>query len=127
MDFDTPNEMGSRDLIEQTAPMPVSLQPVSGNPLDGVEVILAPLCGITDSVFRKICLDRGADLVVTEMVSSEGVVRNSRSVRAIRGLDMAQGPISLQIFGSDPDTMAEAAATLSELRPRYLDMNFGRA
>lgn len=64
-------------------------------------------------------------MVVTEMISSEGLVRNSHHIRAVRGLDMREGPLSLQIFGSDPETMGEAAAILSELEPRYIDMNFG--
>ena len=114
-----------RELIEETAPSPQSMLPANGDPLEGVDVMLAPLCGITDAVFRRICLDRGADMAVTEMISSEGLVRNSDHVRAIRDLDMAQGPLSLQIFGNDAETMGEAAAILSELRPRFLDMNFG--
>ena len=116
---------GSRDLIAATPSAPARLHARADGPLMGVKVMLAPLCGITDSVFRRICLDRGADMVTTEMISSEGLVRNSGHIRAIRGLDMAEGPLSLQIFGSDPDTMGEAAALLSELKPRFLDMNFG--
>jgi nifR3 family TIM-barrel protein len=115
----------SKDLVERTPPAPERLMPRNGNPLEGVDVMLAPLCGITDSVFRKLCLDRGAEMAVTEMISSEGLVRNSNQIRAIQGLDMAHGSLSLQIFGSDPETMGEAAAILSELKPRYLDMNFG--
>jgi tRNA-dihydrouridine synthase B len=116
---------GSRDLIGRTPVTPREGRPANGHPLAGVDVMLAPLCGITDSVFRKMCLDHGADMAVTEMISSEGLVRNSHHVRAIRGLDMSEGPLSLQIFGSDPETMGEAAEILSELEPRYLDMNFG--
>ncbi|UCH84283.1 MAG: tRNA-dihydrouridine synthase [Candidatus Latescibacterota bacterium] len=76
-------------------------------------------------MFRKICLDRGADMVVTEMISSEGLVRNSPHIRAIRDLDLHAGPLALQIFGSDPEMMGEAAAILSELSPRMIDLNFG--
>jgi tRNA-dihydrouridine synthase B len=116
---------GSQELVASTHPTPVALKPRNGGTLDGVRVMLAPLCGITDAVFRKICLDRGADLCVTEMISSEGLVRNSPQVGALRGLDMSHGPLSLQIFGNEPEKMGEAAAILSELEPRYLDMNFG--
>jgi len=116
---------GSRDLIAGTPAVPPERRPEDGHPLAGVDVMLAPLCGITDAVFRKVCLDHGADMAVTEMISSEGLVRNSHHVRAVRDLDMSNGPLSLQIFGSDPETMGEAAAILSELEPRYLDMNFG--
>jgi nifR3 family TIM-barrel protein len=117
--------IGCRDTIAKTEPAPASLSPTNAHPLAGVDVVMAPLCGITDSVFRRICLDRGADMVVTEMVSSEGLIRNSKQVRAIRGLDMSQGPLSIQIFGNDPERMGEAAEILSELNPRFLDMNFG--
>jgi len=112
-----------REVVAATRPTPDALK--AGHPLDGVNVMLAPLCGITDSVFRKICLDHGADMAVTEMISSEGLVRNSNHIRAIRSLDMAEGPLSLQIFGSDPETMGEAAAILADLEPRSVDMNFG--
>lgn len=115
----------SLDLVDATPPTPPALRPSSHDPLGGVKAILAPLCGITDAIFRRICLDKGADMVVTEMISSEGIVRNSSHIRAIRSLDMSQGPLSLQIFGADPDTMGDAAAVLSELQPRFLDMNFG--
>ena len=115
---------GCRDLISMTEVTPQALRPAVA-PMDAVDVVLAPLCGITDSVFRRMCLDQGADMVVTEMISSEGLVRNSNHVRAIRELNMTEGPLSLQIFGSDPEVMGEAAAILSELQPRFLDMNFG--
>lgn len=93
----------------------------------GVRVILAPLCGITTAPFRRICLEHGADLAVTEMVSSEALTRgNLHECRAVNGLDVSEGPLSIQIFGGDPDRMGETAAVLSERhRPVYLDMNFG--
>jgi tRNA-dihydrouridine synthase B len=115
----------SRDQIAGTAPAPDGIGHQRGDPLGGVRVIVAPLCGVTDSVFRKICLDRGADLAVTEMISSEGLVRNSSHVRSVRHLNMSDGPLALQIFGADAEVMGEAAAILSELNPRYIDMNFG--
>ena len=78
--------------------------------MDGINVILAPLAGYTDSVFRRICLEHGVGLVVTEMISANGLVRKSHRVRAIRNLDIDEGPIALQIFCADPDAMGEAAA-----------------
>jgi nifR3 family TIM-barrel protein len=92
----------------------------------GASVFLAPLCGVTSAPFRRICLDHGADMVVTEMVSSEAMTRGKEEdCKAIRGLDTADGPLSIQIFGGDPVRMGETAARLSELQPVYLDMNFG--
>jgi tRNA-dihydrouridine synthase B len=115
----------SREIVAATAPTPGRLLPKNGNPLTGIRAVLAPLCGFTDAVFRRICLDEGADLVVTEMISSEGFVRNSPQIRALHYLDMSDGPLSLQIFGADPEVMGETAAVLSELKPRFVDINFG--
>jgi len=100
------------------------------NPLpglrNGARVILAPLCGITTAPFRRICLEQGADMVVTEMVSSEAVTRGkSEDCKATRGLDMNEGPLSLQIFGGNPIRMGETAARLSARGPQFIDMNFG--
>jgi tRNA-dihydrouridine synthase B len=93
---------------------------------NGARVVLAPLCGVTTAPFRRICLEQGADMVVTEMVSSEAMTRGKEEdCKAIRGLDTDQGPLSIQIFGGDPIRMGETAARLSELAPVYLDMNFG--
>jgi tRNA-dihydrouridine synthase B len=108
-------------------------QPISAakNAMDalpnGARTILAPLCGITTAPFRRICLDQGADMAVTEMISSDAMTRGKSShCRAISGLDMNEGPLSLQIFGADPERMAETAAILSDAhQPEYLDMNFG--
>jgi len=120
-----PAHLPSREIVAATAPTPAHLLPKNGNPLEGVRVVLAPLCGFTDAVFRKICLGEGADLVVTEMISSEGFVRNSSQIRALDYLDMNDGPLSLQMFGGDPEAMGETAAALSALRPRFIDLNFG--
>ena len=115
----------SQELVRDTEPAPGALRPHADHPLQGVNAALAPLCGITDSIFRRICLDRGADMVTTEMISSEGLVRNSDHIRALSNLDMSEGPLSLQIFGCDPENMAESAAILSQVQPKFLDMNFG--
>lgn len=115
----------SQSLVKATEPAPATMQPSPDHPLKGVTAALAPLCGITDAIFRRICLDRGAHMVTTEMISSEGFVRNSDHIRALSNLDMSEGPLSLQIFGSDPDNMAETAAILSSVQPKFLDMNFG--
>jgi len=115
----------SREIVSQTAPTPQRLMARNGEPMEGIRVVLAPLCGITDAVFRKTCMDHGAELAVSEMISSEGLVRNSGHIQSLRHLDMSQGPLSLQIFGADPEVMGEAAAILSELKPRFVDINFG--
>jgi len=93
---------------------------------NGARLILAPLCGITTAPFRRICLEQGADMVVTEMVSSEAVTRGkTEDCKATRGFDVNEGPLSLQIFGGNPVRMAETAARFSERGPEFIDMNFG--
>ncbi|HXV14978.1 MAG TPA: tRNA dihydrouridine synthase DusB [Candidatus Krumholzibacteria bacterium] len=100
--------------------------PRSNGNAGGASVLLAPLCGVTTAPFRRICLEHGADMVVTEMISSEAMTRGkAEDCKAIRGLDINQGPLSIQIFGGDPVRMGETAARLSELQPVFLDMNFG--
>jgi tRNA-dihydrouridine synthase B len=95
------------------------------NPLEGVSVVLAPLAGITDAIFRGICMDHGADMVFSEMISADGLARCRRRLRALRDLDTGNGRIALQIFGSDPAIMGEAAAVLSEYDPSLIDINLG--
>lgn len=93
---------------------------------NGARVLFAPLCGISTAPFRRICLDRGADMAVTEMISSEAVTRGrEKRCRALDGLDPTEGRLSIQIFGADPVRMGETAAILSERQPEYIDMNFG--
>jgi nifR3 family TIM-barrel protein len=107
----------------RTAPDP---QPAPAGLPNGARVILAPLCGITDAVFRRLCLERGAEMVVTEMVSSDAMSRGKAArVRSLKGIDVGQGPLSIQIFGADPARMGQTAAALSELEPEYIDINFG--
>ncbi len=115
----------SRELVSRTAPTPGRLMAANGNPMEGVHIVLAPLCGVTDAVFRKTCMEHGADLAVSEMISSEGLVRNSGHIDSLRHLEMSDGPLSLQIFGANPEVMGEAAAILSQLKPRFVDINFG--
>lgn len=123
---DTPSARpGGLRIVTETPSAPPALARRNGSPLEGVRVVLAPLCGFTDAIFRKICFESGADLAVTEMISSEGLVRNSRHLRALRHLDMSDGPLGIQIFGADPEAMGRAAEVLSDLEPRFIDLNFG--
>lgn len=89
-------------------------------------LFLAPQAGVSESPFRRLCRQFGADVVSTEFVSAAGVVRgNPRTADYLR-FDEAERPIGIQIFGSDPVQMAEAAALVTEVyRPDYVDINFG--
>jgi len=73
-------------------------------------VALAPLAGVTDGIFRKICSDFGADLTVTEMVSAQGLFYNPERSGSLAQIHSGEGPVLLQLFGRLPDVMADMAA-----------------
>lgn len=87
---------------------------------------LAPQAGVSESPFRRLCRSFGADVVVSEFVSAEGLRRGSERTHEYLRFDEAERPIGVQIFGSDPAAMAEAAVLVEETyRPDFLDINFG--
>ena len=88
---------------------------------------LAPLAGVTDSVFRRLCVRFGAAPVMTEMVSSDGYARGPKNSKTARMLEFheSERPLGVQFFGSDPDIMAQAAARAVELAPDFIDINAG--
>jgi len=91
-----------------------------------VPLYLAPQAGVSESPFRRLCRSFGADVVVSEFVSSEGLRRHDRRTHDFLRFDDAERPIGIQIFGADPMAMAEAGALVEDLyRPDFLDLNFG--
>ena len=87
---------------------------------------LAPMAGITDKLFRRLCKEQGADVMVTEFVSAEGIFR--RNARTMEYLDFAdcERPLGVQLFGADPGHLGEAARMVIDwVRPDFLDLNFG--
>jgi tRNA-dihydrouridine synthase B len=87
---------------------------------------LAPQAGVSESPFRRLCRRFGADVVVSEFVSAEGIRRGSERTHEYLRYDEAERPIGVQIFGSDPGAMAEAAALVEETyAPDFIDINFG--
>jgi tRNA-dihydrouridine synthase B len=87
---------------------------------------LAPQAGVSESPFRRLCRGFGADVVVSEFVSAEGIRRHDRRTHDYLHFDDAERPIGIQIFGADPAGMAEAAALVEKLySPDFLDINFG--
>lgn len=87
---------------------------------------LAPMAGVTDSIFRGLCKEYGADVVVTEFVSAEGIFR--KNDRTLEYLDFTdeERPLGVQLFGGDPAHLAEAARMVMEWKqPDFLDLNFG--
>jgi len=87
---------------------------------------LAPQAGVSESPFRRLCRDFGADVVVTEFVSAEGIVRHNEKTLDYLRFDEEERPIGIQIFGADPGSMAEATAFVTEtFAPDFVDINFG--
>jgi tRNA-dihydrouridine synthase B len=93
---------------------------LKNNPL-----VLAPMAGITDYPFRRICKELGAGLVFSEMVSVEALIREHRRTQAMLRTDPAERPVVFQIFGSKPTSMAEAAAIVSQGEVDFIDINMG--
>ena len=89
------------------------------------KLILAPLAGVTDTTFRRLCRENGADIVVTEMVSAKGLLCDP--VRSGRYLeyDAAERPVGAQLFGADPGEIAEAAAEIARRGFDFVDINMG--
>ena len=90
------------------------------------QVILAPMAGVCNSAFRKICKEMGASLVCAEMVSDKGMIYNSKKTEDMLYFEEVERPISQQIFGSDKDTFVEAAKRVYEImKPDIIDINMG--
>ncbi len=88
-------------------------------------VALAPVASITNSIYRRICKRFGADYVVTELVSSEGLSRDSLRSYELARFTPEERPLAVQIFGGDPEKMGMAAALVNEMRPDAIDINMG--
>jgi len=87
---------------------------------------LAPMAGVTDLVFRRLCKELGADVMVTEFVSAEGIIRRDDRTRCYTEFEDEQRPMGVQLFGADGDNMAEAAKKVIDWKqPDFIDINFG--
>lgn len=93
---------------------------------DQFPLYLAPMAGVTDTVFRQMAKEYGADVMVTEFVSAEGILRrNERTIEYLEFVE-AERPLGVQLFGGDPDALAEAARMVIDWKhPDFLDLNFG--
>ncbi|MGQ0539931.1 MAG: tRNA dihydrouridine synthase DusB [Gemmatimonadaceae bacterium] len=91
-----------------------------------VPLILAPMAGVSESPFRRLCRRYGADVVVTEFLSAEGIRRENPATLAKLRFGNEERPIGVQIFGAEPGAMREAAAAVTEVfQPEFIDINFG--
>lgn len=88
-------------------------------------VMLAPMEDVTDVSFRKICREQGADMVYTEFVSADALIRSINSTLRKLTINPGERPAAIQIYGRDVDSMVEAARIAQEAKPEVIDINFG--
>jgi len=102
--------------------MPLSIGPLQVDP----PVVLAPMAGVTNAPFRRLCREFGAGLYVSEMIGARGLVEQSEKTLALARFDDDEVPRSIQLYGTDPGSLGEAVAFLvSEHGVDHIDMNFG--
>ncbi|MBR1928189.1 MAG: tRNA dihydrouridine synthase DusB [Paludibacteraceae bacterium] len=86
---------------------------------------LAPMEDVTDPAFRLLCKRFGADRVYTEFVNADALVRNIKSTERKLIIHNNERPVAIQIYGREPDSMAQAAQIVEQAKPDYIDINFG--
>jgi tRNA-dihydrouridine synthase len=94
----------------------------------GIEIplALAPMAGVSEPPFRRICRRLGADILMTEFLAAEAIRRGIRKTLEGCEFDPGERPIGIQIYGADADAMARAAAIVTEVyHPEFIDINFG--
>ena len=96
-----------------------------GNVVLDNNLILAPMAGVTDLPFRLLCKEQGAGLVCMEMVSAKAIYYNNRNTEELMEIHPGEMPVSLQLFGSDPDIISEMAKRIEERPFAILDINMG--
>ena len=88
-------------------------------------VLLAPMEDVTDPAFRLMCKEFGADMVYTEFVSADALIRSVSKTEQKLNISDAERPVAIQIYGRDVDTMVQAARIVEQARPDVIDLNFG--
>lgn len=91
----------------------------------GATAVLSPMAGVTDLVFRAVCREHGAQVTFCEFVSADGIVHGNEATRELMELGPDEHPVGIQLFGADPQRLAEAAAQAEQLGPDLIDLNFG--
>lgn len=104
-------------------PFPFNSPPSS---LQSLPLCLAPMAGVSNKIFRLLCKEQGADVVFTELISAEGIIRRDSHTLEYLDFDERERPIGIQFFGASPQTMSEAARiALNWNCPDFIDLNFG--
>ena len=96
-----------------------------GDTLLDNNVFLAPMAGVTDLPFRLLCREQGVGMSVTEMVSAKAILYKNKNTKELLAVDPAEGPVSVQLFGSDPEIMAAIAAQIEDGPYVAIDVNMG--
>lgn len=96
-----------------------------GNVVLQNNLILAPMAGVSDLPFRLLCRKQGAGLVCMEMVSAKAILYGNKNTEGLLEIDQGEIPVSLQLFGSDPDIISEMAKRIEERPFAILDLNMG--
>lgn len=96
-----------------------------GNVTFDNNLILAPMAGVTDLPFRFLCREQGCGLSVTEMVSAKAILYKNKNTNELLSVSDQEGPVSVQLFGSDPDIMANMAAAIESRPFALIDVNMG--
>lgn len=87
--------------------------------------ILAPMAGVTDRPFRILCKEQGCGLMYTEMVSAKAILYKNRNTRPLMEVGQEEGPVALQLFGSDPEILSRIASQVEEGPYAWIDVNMG--
>ena len=88
-------------------------------------IVLAPMAGVTDLSFRLLCKEMGCGLLYTEMVSAKAILYNNKNTEVLLSVTPEEQPIAVQLFGSDPQIMADMAKRLEERPFDIIDVNMG--
>ena len=113
-------------MVDEQLPMDVTSRVLPWFSNDRFPLYLAPMAGVTDVIFRQICKELGADVMVTEFVSAEGIMQADERTRKYTEFTEEQRPVGVQLFGGDGERMGEAAKKIIDWkRPDFIDINFG--
>lgn len=94
--------------------------------MNPIPLFLAPMAGVTNSVFRRICKAHGADFLTSEFVSADGILHRNARTREMVQFHPSERPFGVQLFGAEPETLARATQQVIEwVQPDFIDLNFG--